>query len=147
MARLHQPLVLLLGFGPRLDEWQGLRPSRPTVRAWPACEFQCVGEGPSGTADRVDTPRTRACFARSSVHQTWQVLHITRFCALTAAVVVDGGINGACLPLVEKTLYACYESLAHGGRCFRHYAVAVRVHRVGDQTILFRITGGILGVG
>src|SRR5689334_8975603 len=102
-----------------------------------------MGEGPSRTADHVDAPRTRAYFARPSVHQTWQVLHITGFCALTAAVVVDGSLNGACLPLVKKTLYACYESLAHSDRCFRHHAVAVRLYRPGDETILLRVTGGI----
>src|SRR5262249_47039779 len=106
-----------------------------------------MGEGPSGTADHVDTPRTRAYFARSSVHQTWQALHITGFCALTAALVVDGSLNGACLPLVKETLYAGDESLAHGDRCFRHHAVALCLHRFGDQTILFRIPGGIFGAG
>src|SRR5262245_7199343 len=106
-----------------------------------------MGEGPSGTADPVDTQRTRACFARSSIHQTCETLHITGFYALIAAVVVDGSLNGPCLRLVKETLYACDESFAHGDRCFRHHAVALRLYRLGDQTILFRITGGIFGAG
>src|SRR5262245_19000942 len=99
-----------------------------------------MGEGPSGAANHVDAPRTGANFARSSVHQTWQALHITGFCALTTAVIVDSSIDGACLRLVKETLYACDESLAHGNRRFRHDAVALRLYRLGDQAIVFRIS-------
>src|SRR5262245_46622622 len=104
-----------------------------------------MGEGPSRPADHMDTPRTRTYFARPSVHQTWQALHITGFCALTAAVVVDGSLNGACLPLVKETLYTWDEPLAHGRRCFRHDVVALCLYRVGDQAVLFRITVRIFG--
>src|SRR4030095_7585513 len=88
----------------------------------------------------VDSPWTRAYFARSSVHQTWQALHIPGFCALTAATVVDSSLTGICLPLVKETLHAWDESLAHADRCFRHHAVAVRLYRVGDQASVFRVT-------
>src|SRR5262245_20509718 len=104
-----------------------------------------MGEGPSGTADHVDAPRTVANFARSSVHQTWQALHNTGFCALAAAVIVDSSINGACLRLVKKTVHPSDESLAHGNRRFRHDAVALRLYRFGDQAIVFRISCRLFG--
>src|SRR5262245_657071 len=85
----------------------------------------------------MDPPWTHSVTSRSSVHKARQAFCYTGFRGLLAARDPDGRHVNNRLSLVDPTLYARHESVADVDWSVRHHAVAVCVHRAGDQAIVF----------
>src|SRR5207249_870242 len=106
-----------------------------------------LGKRPPCATGGVDTSRSAAVAAGSSVCQARKTLGLSRFCALTGTCIPDRRPLDDPLHLVTRVLHARNEPATDSYRSFRDDAVALCVHRPRNQTIILRLSGGLFGIG
>jgi hypothetical protein len=132
---------LLFVLVPGIYRGPGLHRRGDELRLADVGDPECMLERPTDSADGMVAARASSNIVRSSFPEAGKDFHFSGFHALLSACTPNGSVDYPSLSLAPEALLASYEPLAEFDRCFRDYALAVRLHQPGDKAVFVSRSG------